>query len=90
MKNILSEEKLNIFMESVIEMNKDEFILHEWEKEQLDAMVRENELEMAKEEKTMDIIKSMIKKKLSYEDISEITGKTIEKIKEIENSMEVE
>ena len=32
----------------------------------------------------------MLKKKLSYEDIGEITNKTIEEIKEIENSMEIE
>ena len=99
MKDILSEDKLNTFMESVIEMNKDEFILHEWEKEQLDAMVRENELEMAKEEgisqgisqgieqKTIDIIKSMIENKIDYKTISKVTSKTVEEIKKIEKSM---
>lgn len=43
--------------------------------------------EEGKEENTISIIKSMLTKKTDYKFISEITGKTIEEIKEIENNM---
>ena len=39
------------------------------------------------EQNTITTIKSMLKKEMSYEDISDITNKTIDEIKEIENSM---
>lgn len=39
------------------------------------------------EDGVINTIKSMLKKEMSYEDISDITNKTIEQIKEIENSM---
>ena len=43
--------------------------------------------EEGKEENTISIIKSMLNKKTDYKFISEITGKTIKEIKEIENNM---
>ena len=42
------------------------------------------------EQKNTEIIQSMLKRKMSYEDISEITNKTIEEIKKIENSMKID
>ena len=35
------------FMEDVVDMSKDEFILHEWEKDKFDELVKINELESA-------------------------------------------
>lgn len=40
------------------------------------------------EDTKLEIIKNMLIKKYSYVDISELTGKSVEEIKEIENSME--
>ena len=47
---ILNEKNVKKLMEAVVNMNKDEFILHEWQKEKLDALVKYNELEAAKKE----------------------------------------
>jgi len=52
----------------------------EWERKSIynDGMIE------GSEQSTINIIKSMLKKKISYEDISDITNKTKEEIKEIE------
>ena len=79
----------------MIELSEKYTPLHEWEKEKMDAMVEraiEREslkqgLEQGKEENKIEMIKSMLKKEMSYQDISEISNKTIEEIKEIEKSM---
>ena len=42
------------------------------------------------EEKTISIIKEMLKEKSSYEFISKITGKSIKEIKEIEKSISID
>ncbi len=47
MKNILSEKELNRFMGSVINMSKEYFPIHEWEKEKMDKLVRDTERELA-------------------------------------------
>ena len=39
------------------------------------------------QQKAKEMIKSMLSKKMSYQDISDISGETISKIKEIEKSM---
>lgn len=39
------------------------------------------------EEKSLEVIINMLKKKLDYNTISEVTGKTIEEIKEIEKNI---
>ena len=46
----------------------------------------EQGIEKGMEEKTISIIKEMLKEKSSYEFISKITGKSIKEIKEIEKS----
>jgi len=72
-------------------MSKDEFVLHAWEKEKMDKMVQDNikrdAFEEGIEQNKVDVIKSMLSKKMSYKDISDITGKTIEEVKEIEKSL---
>ena len=75
-------------------MIEDGFILHEWEKEKMDKMVQDNLIELAKkrgiESNTKEMIENMLKKNTDYEYISEISGKTIEEIKEIEENMKEE
>ena len=99
MKNILSDKELNRFMGSMINMSKEYFPIHEWEKEKMDKLVRDTErklaieegleqgLEQGREENTINVIKIMLKKKFPYQDISEISGKSIKEIKEIEKSI---
>ena len=62
-------------MEAVINMSKDEFIIHEWQKDKMDALVKHNELEGAKKagieegknvgikETKLEIAKNMLKEK---------------------------
>lgn len=113
MSNILSGNDLNKFIESVINMSNDEFILHAWQKEKFDKMIEERKKELAleegleegrkigieegkiegkkeglkegKEQSTIEVIRAMIKNDASYEFISNVTGKSIEEIKTIEN-----
>lgn len=105
MSNILSGNDLNKFIESVINMSNDEFILHAWQKEKFDKMIEERKKELAleegleegrkigieegkiegKEQSTIEVIRAMIKNEASYEFISNVTGKSIEEIKKIEN-----
>ena len=61
-------------------MPKDEFLI--------DALENQNlETDEETEQNKLDFIKAMIKRKISYKDISDISGKTIEEIKEIENNL---
>ena len=48
--------------------------------------VKKGKMEGA-EEKVLEVIINMLKKKLDYDTISEVTGKTIEEIKEIESNI---
>ena len=92
-RHILSKEKVKKLMEAAISMSKDGFILHEWQKDKFDALVKYNEIEDAKKEgiekgknigtkeKTIEIAKNMLKKKMSIKDISEITGLTEDEVR---------
>ena len=90
-RHILSKEKVKKLMEAAISMSKDGFILHEWQKDKFDALVKYNEIEDAKKEgkaegtkeKTFEIARNMLKKKMGIKDISEITGLTEEEIKSL-------
>jgi len=77
-------------------MSKDEFVLHEWEKEKLDALVEYEKISNAQEEgkiegikqgsrqEKLEIAKNMLVKGTDIEYISEVTGltkKEIEKLK---------
>lgn len=98
LSKILTVKERTRFLESVINMSLDEFCLHEWEKEKLDAMVidigKENAFNEGKkhgiEQTTINIIKEMLIKKVAYKDISDITGKSIEEIKEIEQTIHLD
>ena len=49
-RQILSKEEVKKLMEAAISMSKDGFILHEWQKDKFDALVKYNEIEDAKKE----------------------------------------
>lgn len=47
---VMNKEDASDFMEEMEKLNNDDFVLSEWERKQLDQMVRDNELKYAKEE----------------------------------------
>ena len=77
-------------------MSKDGFVIHAWQKEKMDALVKYNEIEEATKkgkaegiaegikEKEIEIVKNMLKKEMSIKDISEITGLTEQDIQNLE------
>ena len=77
-------------------MSKDGFILHEWQKDKFDVLVKYNEIEDAKKEGRTEgiaegikenqtqIVKNMLNMKMSLEDISKATGLTIQDIQEMQ------
>ena len=89
---MLDEKELKKLMEASINMSKDGFVIHAWQKEKMDALVKYNEIENAKKEgkaegikkKEIEIVKNMLKKEMSIKDISEITGLTEQDIQNLE------
>ena len=75
----LQDAKLKIIEENNAEKRR----IH---KEGIKQGKKEGKIEGA-EEKSLEIIINMLKKKLDYNTISEVTGKTIEEIKEIEKNI---
>ena len=55
-----------------------DFLYNGWKYEIIEKGIKETALKM---------IKGMLKKEMSYQDISDISGDTVEEIKEIEKSM---
>ena len=80
-------------------MSKLKFNLHEWEKEKMDELVREESkridreegfnagVEQGIEQEKNTTIKNMLNKNMDLKDIAEITGKTIEEIKKIQQTL---
>ena len=93
-RQVLDEDKVEKLMEAVIDMSKDGFMIHEWQKEKMDALVKLNEMEGAKEEgknlgieeRTIEIAKNMLKEKIDEDVISRVTGLTIQDIQTLENT----
>ena len=93
---ILDEKELKKLMEASINMSKDGFVIHAWQKEKMDALVKYNEIEEATKKgkaegiaegikkKEIEIVKNMLKKEMSIKDISEITGLTEQDIQNLE------
>ena len=98
--NILESDDLSNFIKDVIDMSLENFNIHEWEKEKLDALVYYNHykdglsegfedgFEHGIEENTINTIKEMLKNNASYDFISKVTNKSIDEIKEIEENLE--
>ena len=93
-KKVLDKNKVQRLMEAVINMSKDEMILHAWEKDKWDEYIKNNELEDAKQEgknigikeKEIEIAKKMLEKKMDIQDICEITGLTLQDIQLLKNT----
>ena len=99
LSNFLEDSLREKLVKDMVRMSMDDVILDEYERYTLELIAemdskrieREEALSEGKEEgskeKEISIIKSMIENKADYDFISKVTGKTIEEIKEIENSM---
>ena len=91
MSKVLSDRDLDDFMESVVNMCKELENIHEWQKEKMDAMVQNNiyesGIQQGIEDNTITTIKHLLKKNMSVQDISDVTNKSINDIKKIEQSM---
>jgi predicted transposase/invertase (TIGR01784 family) len=91
LSNILSEKERMSFIDDVIKMNKDEFVLHEWQKDKLDALVADKKVESIKnegkaigeKEKSLEIARNMLKDGISLETIKKYTSLTEEEIKSL-------
>ena len=72
-------------------MSKDGFVLHAWQKEKMDALVKYNEIEEATnkgkaegiKENTIEIAKKLLKENIDVETISKTTGLTKEDIQKL-------
>ena len=84
------EEKESPF-KTIKEVNDDERLLKDWILEDNEKMKFHGQMAYAREEgaeaKETEVIKKMLEKNADYEFISEITNKSIEEIKEIEESL---
>ena len=90
---IMNDKMRDKYIRKVINMSKDSFILHEWEKEKLDELVEyekrknalEEGLEQGIEQNKLEVVKNMLDENLNIKLISKVTGlseKEIIKIKE--------
>lgn len=69
-------------------MSKEEFILHEWEKEKLDELVESEKrknaiqegIEQGSKQEKIEIAKNMLKKEIDVQTISEVTRLSKEEI----------
>lgn len=101
--DLLTMEEKERFINTIKDVNNDENIIPAWIFEENARLKREQEIDFAfedgeekgleqgikegKEENKKEVIINMLKKNTDYEFISEITGKTIEEIKEIEKTI---
>ena len=88
---LLSDLKREKFIRKVIEMSKDTFILHEWEKEKMDELTKLAYKEDGLEEgfadglqkRSQEIAKNMLKENITLDVISKCTGLSFEEIEKI-------
>lgn len=97
---LYDEKKAQILMEEVIVLNSNDALLHEWEKEKFIAyetycatMDATKEalakgMEKGMENESNEIIKNMLSKNMDINLISEVTNKSVEEIKKIEEKMQ--
>ena len=82
--DVRKREKL---VRDVLKFSMDEFILDADERIALDKIVEMETKKNAKEEEKISIIKALLLKNMNYQDISDVSGKSIDEIKEIEKSI---
>ena len=83
-------------MEEVIVLNSNDALLHEWEKEKFIAYetycatmdATKEALAKGMENQSNEIIKNMLSKNMDINLISEVTNKSVEEIKKIEEKMQ--
>ena len=98
--DILTMEEKENLLKTIEEVNNDKIVIQEWIMEENARLKYEGQMTYAREEgreqgkkegseiKELELIKNMLNKGTDYEYISEITGKSVEEIKEIANSIE--
>ena len=95
LSRILNDKDRSRLVREAIRMSKSEFVLCEWESEKMEELVREESRRIDHEDgfnegieqKTIDVIKSMLSNNLDLEIISNVTGKTKEEIEKIKSDM---
>ena len=89
--DLITMEEKNRLIKTIEEVNDNEQVLKEWMVLEKAKMVYNSDIAYAGEEgaeiKELEVIKNMLNKITDYEYISEITGKTVEEIKEIESNL---
>lgn len=102
-EDMLSMEEKDKFLNTVRELNEDEKVVKDWMWEENDKLRYYNDLKASEEQgieqgiekgieqgiedKSKEVVINMLNKNMDYETISEISGKTIKEIKEIENDI---
>lgn len=84
-RSALPEKAFEVFWRKYIYMCNDDEIISEYDRELAEQMVLRNEVNGALEEKNISMVKKMLEKDYDINEISELTGLTIDKIKEIES-----
>ena len=88
---LLSMEEKNKFLDDIKEKSKDKDVLEAIKfEDSIDyrfKAVEEDAYERGIEQGKLNIIKALFKRKMSYVDISNITGKSIEEIKDLEKTL---
>ena len=95
LSHILNDKDRSRLVREAIRMSKSNFVLSEWESEKMEELVREESRRIDREDgfnegieqKTIDVIKSMLSNNLDLEIISNVTGKTKEEIEKIKSDM---
>ena len=91
LKGVLANKELTKFLKDVINMSLEDFNLHEWQREKLDDLVAYNREQYAMktgiEQNTIDIVKELLKNNIEIDIISKVTKKSIDEIKNIEESI---
>ena len=90
--DMLTMEEKERLLKTIEDVNDDETIMTEWMLEENARLKHEGEMAYAKNEgaegKNKEVIINMLNMNMDYDVISRVTGKTIEKIKEIEETIE--
>ena len=93
---VMDKKSSDKFVKDCKEASQDKLILSEWEADKMANLVRETSLELAEKDGFKDgfdsgileTIKSMLREKIDYNVISKVTNKSIDEIKEIEQSLQ--
>ena len=92
---LLSDSKREKFIRKVIEMSKDTFILHEWEKEKMDELTKlayeEEGLKQGfvagLQKRSQEIAKNMLKENITLDVISKCTNLSLDELKKIKENL---